>query len=96
MKDTIRIIFFKNIGDFLDGENFKYIVKQNNGHFIINEYNDQCNFNDYIKEICYDFDELSMYNKQRYEKSYIELKRVDNNIYLIKNKTYFIKRNLFT
>lgn len=96
MKDTIRIIFFKNIGDFLDGENFKYIVKQNNGHFIINEYNDQYNFNDYIKEICYDFDELSMYNKQRYEKSYIELKRVDNNIYLIKNKTYFIKRNLFT
>ena len=98
MKDVIRILFLKNIGNFLDGENFKYIVKKDNDYFIVNDF--PIVYNEYINkiitEICYDFDELSMYNQQRYQNYYVELKKVDNNIYSIKDKTYSIKRDLFT
>lgn len=98
MKDVIRILFLKNIGNFLDGENFKYIVKKDNDNFIVNDFPIVYNgyINKIITEICYDFDELSMYNQQRYQNYYVELKKVNNNIYSIKNKTYSIKRDLFT
>ena len=86
MKDVIRILFFKNVGNYLDGEENNYIIKK----LVTNDKN----FN--INDLCYDFDELYIYNQKRYEKFYIELKKVDNNIYSIKNKTYSIKRNLFT
>lgn len=95
LKDVIRILFFKNVGNYLDGEEFKYMVINNENNYIIKKLvtNDK-NFN--INDLCYDFDELSIYNQKRYEKFYIELKKVDKNIYSIKNKTYSIKRNLFT
>lgn len=95
MKDVIRILFFRNVGNYLDGENFKYIVTNNENNYIVKDF--EFNYkNINIDDLCYDFDEISIYNQKRYEKFYIELKKVDNNIYSIKNKTYSIKRNLFT
>lgn len=95
MKDVIRILFLKNVGNYLDGENFKYIVINNKNNYIVKnfEFNNK-NIN--IDNLCYDFDDISIYNQKRYEKFYIELKKVDNNIYSAKTKTYSIKRDLFT
>lgn len=98
MKEIIRILYLKNVGNYLDGENLKYIVTNDNDNFIINKFPQFYNgkINDIFNNLCYDFDDLSIYNQKRYEKFYIELKRVDNKIYSNKNKTYVINMNLFT
>lgn len=95
MKDIIRILFLKNVGNYLDGENLKYFVKNNENNYIVEEIPLIC-INNIKNNLCYDFDELSVYNQKRYEKFYIELKKVDDNIYSAKSKTYSIKRDLFT
>lgn len=95
MKDIIRILFLKNVGNYLDGENLKYFVKNNENNYIVEEIPLIC-INNVKNNLCYDFDELSVYNQKRYEKFYIELKKVDDNIYSVKSKTYSIKRDLFT
>ena len=98
MKNIVRILFLKNVGNPLDGEKLKYIISNENNIFTIEDiplfYNGK--INSIINKLCYDFDELSIYNQQRYEKFYIELKRVNNNIYSTTEKTYSIKRDLFT
>ena len=99
MKDEINILFFKNVGNNLDGEDFKYIVKKgDNDEYTIEEVpivlkDHLSSLNEYL---CYDYDELSIYNQQRYEKFRINLKRVNNNIYSVQTKTYQIRKNLFT
>lgn len=95
MKDEIKILFLKNVGNPLDGESFKYIVEINENNYIISNFNNTP-INSCINSVCYDFDELSIYNQQRYEKWYIKLKRVNENIYSVQTKTYKIKRDLFT
>lgn len=95
MKDELNILFLKSVGNPLDGENFKYIVEIKENNYIINNF-DNTPINKCINLICYDYDELSIYNQQRYEKWYIKLKRVDKNIYSTQIKTYKIKRDLFT
>lgn len=99
MKDEIKIVFFKQIGFALDGEKLKYIaVKREDGTYQINEapnclYGVFSALTDYL---CYDYDELSIYNQMRYEKYYIPLKRVNVNVYSKQEKTYQKKRELFT
>ena len=99
MKDEIRIIFFKQIGFALDGEKLKYLaVKKDDDTYQISEapnclYGVFSALTDYL---CYDYDDLSMYNQMRYEKYYIQLKRVNVNVYSKQEKTFQKKRKLFT
>lgn len=99
MKDEIKILFLKNVGNYLDGEVLKYLVKESDGEkYIVTDFPSVYNepLNSIYNNICYDFDELSIPNQQRYQKYYIQLKRVNKNIYSAQTKTYQIKRNLFT
>ena len=99
MKDEIRIIFFKQIGFALDGEKLKYLaVKKDDDTYQISEapnclYGVFSALTDYL---CYDYYDLSMYNQMRYEKYYIQLKRVNVNVYSKQEKTFQKKRKLFT
>lgn len=99
MKEEMRILFFKNVGNHLDGEDLKYIaVQKADNTYEISETPPVLNgfFSSISNYLCYDFDELSIYNQQRYEKYYLQLKRINDNIYSVQTKTYQIKRQSLT
>ena len=97
MKDEIRILFLQNVGNDLDGEKLKYIVDIQDENYIIQPFINKDNvLNHIFHKVCYDFDELSVYNQQRYEKFYIQLKRVNGNVYSVRQKTFQKRNQLFT
>ena len=99
MKDEIRLLFFKHIRVDLDGEKFKYIaVKRDDDMYQISLAPNSLIsvFSPLSDYLCYDYDELSIYNQMRYEKYYIEVKRVNVNVYSKQEKTYKRTRESLT
>ncbi|MCI5552909.1 MAG: hypothetical protein MR388_03640 [Tenericutes bacterium] len=97
MKDEIRILFLQNVGNDLDGETLRYIVDVQDGNYKIQPFiKNEKTLNYIFHKVCYDFDELSFYNQQRYEKFHIQLKRVNGNVYSVEQKTFQKKNQLFT
>lgn len=92
MKENINILYLKHVGNYLDGENLKYLaIEKDEEHFIIREL--PHTFNGYISSLyeylCYDYDELSLRNKNRYKNYYKCIKKADNkNIYSLETKIY--------
>lgn len=91
MKENINILFLKNVGNYLDGENFKYLaVFIDDENYILKDL--PIAFKGHMSALseylCYDYDELSDLNKRRYQNQYKALKKVNDNIYSVQTKTY--------
>lgn len=99
MKDEIRILYLKDTLKYLSNENLKYLVFINDDNNYVLNPTPPC-FNGHLSALkdylCYDYDKLSDINKKLYINSYIQLKRVNDNIYSSETKTYRLKRQLFS
>lgn len=96
-KDNINFIYFKEVGNPLDGEKINYIVIKHNNEYIVKEVDDK---NPLIYKIpnyiAYDYDNLSIYNQIRYDKIVHSIEKVDDNIYRDSEKKLSKHNNLFT
>ncbi|MDD3453279.1 MAG: hypothetical protein PHN42_03265 [Bacilli bacterium] len=95
MKENINLLFFQNVGNYLDNENIKYLAFEiEEGKYVIE--NMPVLYNGFLSSLsqylCYDFDYLSDINKIRYQKFYKSVKKVDNNIYSVQTKKYVINK----
>lgn len=95
MKDKINLLFYKDIGTFLKGEELKYIVCPIENGIVITHLPHTINerissIKDYF---AYDYDELCPLNQDLYEEEYKPVIRNPNGSYDYDTKKYNLKRN---
>lgn len=93
MKNIINLVYLKDIGFYLDGENIKYYVEFDGQNYKIREL--PTTYSGHLSmiydKLCYDYDDFNIKNKNRYTYYLKSMKKIDNNIYQIQTKRYVKK-----
>lgn len=97
LQNKIDFVYFKEVGNPLDGEDVNYVIIKHGNEYIVKEIDGK---NPHIYKmpgyIAYDYDKLSIYNQIRYEKIVHSIEKVDDNIYRDSEKRLSKHNNLFT